>query len=109
MTFGERLIALRKERGFSSRVAFAEYLGIPSTTLRNYETNVREPGHEFLREIATLFNVSADYLLGLSDTPEMLHTPRVTSAENRLLKNLRKMDPVSREIVEFVIEKEASR
>lgn len=47
MTFGERLIELRKERGFNNRSEFADYIGMPSTTLRNYETNVREPGHVF--------------------------------------------------------------
>ena len=48
MTFGERLTQLRKENGYATRNEFADKLGIPSTTLRNYETNAREPGHTFL-------------------------------------------------------------
>ena len=47
MTIGERLSKLRKEKGLS-RVAFAEKIGIPQTTLRNYESDIREPGHNFL-------------------------------------------------------------
>lgn len=67
MTFGERLIELRKERGFNNRSEFADYIGMPSTTLRNYETNVREPGHVFLKQMADIFHVSIDYLLCMTD------------------------------------------
>lgn len=111
MTFGERLIQLRKERGFRSRVAFADELGIPSTTLRNYETNVREPSHAFLCRIANMFNVSLDYLLGLTNTPRMLNTPphTLTFEELSLIEAWRNLDETSREIVQFAIEKEASR
>ena len=49
MTFGERLTQLRKENGYSTRNEFAEKLGIPNTTLRNYEIGVREPGHTFFK------------------------------------------------------------
>lgn len=66
MTFGERLSELRKEIGYS-RVDFAEKIGVPQTTLRNYELGVREPGHEFVVAMAKEFSVSTDYLLGLSD------------------------------------------
>lgn len=67
MTFGERLVELRKERGFTNRNDFANYIGMPSTTLRNYETNVREPGHIFLKQMADIFHVSLDYLLCMTD------------------------------------------
>ena len=67
MTFGERITELREEMGFHTRKSFAEKLGIPETTLRNYETNAREPGHTFLKQISDLFEVSTDYLLGLTN------------------------------------------
>lgn len=63
---GNRIAELRKEKGFS-RVQFAQQIGIPFTTLRNYETGVREPGHSFIVQMAKEFNVSTDYLLGLTD------------------------------------------
>ena len=37
MTFGKRLMQLRKEHGYRNRDAFAAELGIPANTLRNYE------------------------------------------------------------------------
>lgn len=66
MEIGNRIAELRKEKGFS-RVQFAQQIGIPSTTLRNYETGVREPGHSFIVQMAKEFNVSTDYLLGLTN------------------------------------------
>lgn len=46
MTFGERLIDLRKTRKYT-REALAEELNISKYTLRNYELSVNEPGSSF--------------------------------------------------------------
>ena len=67
LNFGERLIQIREERDVS-RKELAEQLGIPYTTLRNYETGKREPGHKTLIQLSRIFNVSCDYLLGV-ETP----------------------------------------
>ena len=80
MTIGERLSKLRKEKGLS-RVAFAEKIGIPQTTLRNYESDIREPGHNFLIQMAKEFNVSTDYLLGLTDTLQVANPNFKTTLE----------------------------
>lgn len=69
MTTGDRIIQLRKKRGLT-RIELAETLGIPQTTLRNYEMNLREPKYELLIQIANEFQVSTDYLLGVTDDPE---------------------------------------
>ena len=63
MSFGKNLIALRESRGVS-RKELAESLGIPYTTLRNYENDQREPGHKLLVDIAHIFRVSVDELVG---------------------------------------------
>lgn len=62
--FGKRLIAIRKKNGLT-RDDLAEKIGMSVNTLRNYENGTREPGHRFIIEMARLFNVSTDYLLGL--------------------------------------------
>ena len=36
MTFGKRLMQLRKEHGYRNRDAFAAELGIPANTLRKW-------------------------------------------------------------------------
>ena len=63
MSFGESLMSIRKGKGIS-RKDFAEQLNIPYTTLRNYETDQREPGHKLLIKMATLLQVSVDELIG---------------------------------------------
>lgn len=109
MTFGERLTNLRKEHGFKSRNDFAIKLGIPSTTLRNYETDVREPGHTFLKQISEFFNVSVDYLLCLTDEKEILHTFRLRSSEQDMIEKYRTLDPHGRDMVNMVLNKEVER
>lgn len=89
MTFGERLTELRKENGYTTRNEFADKLGVPSTTLRNYETNAREPGHTFLKQISELFNVSVDYLLCLTDDKEVLNSFRLRSSEQDIIEKYR--------------------
>lgn len=109
MTFGERLISLRKEHGYKTRNELASKLGIPSTTLRNYETDAREPGHTFLKQISELFNVSVDYLMGLTDEPEVLKTFRIRSSEEDMLKQYRDLDPFGQETVSYILDRETER
>ena len=68
MSIGTRLVELRNQRGLT-RVQLAEELHIPMTTLRNYETDAREPGHKFLIETSKYFNVSVDYILENEKAP----------------------------------------
>ncbi len=109
MTFGERLTELRISCGYTKRNEFADKLGIPSTTLRNYETDVREPGHTFLKQISEFFNVSVDYLLGLTDEKEVLNTFRLKSSEYEHIKKYRDLDPQGKDMVDTVLDKEAER
>ncbi len=97
MTFGNRLSDLRKEAGFSTRNEFADRLGIPSTTLRNYETDAREPGHTFIKRMAEFFDVSADYLLCLTDERQSLHAFRVTASEEALVRLYRGLNDAGRD------------
>lgn len=109
MTFGERLTELRKENGYNTRNEFAEKLGIPNTTLRNYETNVREPGHTFLKQISELFNVSVDYLLCLTDDKEVLNNFRLRSSEQEIVEKYRSLDDIGKQLVNYVIDIEVKR
>ena len=109
MSFGERLTALRVENGFTNRTDFAEKLGIPSTTLRNYETGVREPGHTFIRKVSLMFNISADYLLGLTNEKELLKPTNLTQKELRHIETYRRIDDFGRKTVELILDREAQR
>ena len=110
MTFGERLTELRTERGFANRNDFANYLGIPSTTLRNYETGAREPGHVFLKQMADIFHVSVDYLLCMTDD-RTAHSEKqdITRGEYERIHKYRALDRYGKELVDLVLDKEYER
>ncbi|EUJ53830.1 transcriptional regulator [Listeria fleischmannii FSL S10-1203] len=42
-------------------------INVTKSAVSGYETGIRTPDSETLKKIATLFNVSTDYLLGRSD------------------------------------------
>ncbi len=109
MTFGERLTQLRKEHGYKSRSELAEKLNIPSTTLRNYETDAREPGHKFLKEIGELFNVSIDYLMGITDEKERISRYDLKSSEFSIVQQYRTIDDDGKKFVNLVLNRELER
>lgn len=66
---GKRLKELREERGYLQKFV-ADKLGIKSNTLSGYENGTRMPDPEMLSNLADLYHVSTDYLLGRTDTKE---------------------------------------
>ena len=63
---GKRLKELREERELTQKEV-AEQLKINSVTYLHYEKSQREPPLFLLADMAAFYNVSVDYLLGLSD------------------------------------------
>lgn len=63
---GKRLKELREERNLTQKQV-ADALKINSVTYLHYEKAQREPPLGLLAEMAAYFNVSVDYLLGLTD------------------------------------------
>lgn len=108
MNFGERLIKVRKEHGYT-REALAQSLKISKYTLRNYELGATEPGHTFLKQISDFFHVSIDYLMGLTDEPEILETFSLNASEQTIIKKYRDLDEHGREMVDFTLNKEYER
>ena len=63
----ERLQALRKARGYSQQDV-ANLIGVGRTTYLKYENGDNKPTRK-INELARLFQVSTDYLLGNADSP----------------------------------------
>ena len=64
--FGRRLKELRQEKGLTQK-ELAEKLNLNSVTYLHYEKAQREPPLSVLADMAKFFDVSIDFLLGLSD------------------------------------------
>ena len=68
--FGDKLKALRSGKGWSQR-QLAEKVDLVDATISGYESGAKYPSVEVLIKLCSLFNVSSDYLLGLSDSMEL--------------------------------------
>ncbi len=102
MTFGQRLTFLRREKGFS-QAELAYRLNVGQSTIAMYERDKRSPDHKMLEQLASFFNVSVDYLLGLTKVRERVETylpdPAVTTTSpglKQVLEDPSFMDLLSR-------------
>lgn len=66
-SFPKNLAGLRRERGISQKKAAAD-LHISQALLSHYEKGIRECGLDFLCRAADYYGVTADYLLGRSES-----------------------------------------
>lgn len=64
--FGKRLIELRVNRKVMQK-SVAELLGVTPRQMQNYEKDLQEPSLTQLVQIACFYQVSTDFLLGLTD------------------------------------------
>jgi transcriptional regulator with XRE-family HTH domain len=64
--FGNRLKELRKERGWTLEQAGAK-IGLRKSSYASYETKYRKPTMERLNQLSSLYGVSVDYILGLTE------------------------------------------
>lgn len=60
-----RIKELRLERGMTQK-DLAARLGVVRTTLSNYENEVNQLDPETIRRICSIFDCTADYLIGMS-------------------------------------------
>lgn len=65
--FSQILSQLRKERGISQKKAAID-LGISQALLSHYEKGIRECGLDFVIKCSEYYGVTADYLLGVSNS-----------------------------------------
>ena len=91
MVFSDRLQGLTASNGlFKKQVA--EGVGLPFMTYRRYASGEREPNASIVASLAKFFRVSSDYLLGLSDEPQL-----PTEEERAIIKAYRAGKAAKRE------------
>ena len=90
---GERLYDLRKDAGLTQD-ELAAILNINKHSISSYEREKSEPPDAIKIGIAKYFHVSVDYLLGLTDDPN------VYSTQNNILRLPSKLPAQAREIIQ---------
>ena len=91
-----RLKKLRLQDGLSQQ-KMSDLLGVSRSTVAMWEIGASEPDNNTLGKIAEHFNVSVDYLLGLSDDPhQAISNDDVKNAIDEYVKNKGKQSTVIR-------------
>ena len=105
MDFSIRLENLIEERNIKQK-QLALDLNIANSTINGYITGYRQPGFDMLVRLARYFDVSTDYLLGVSSEKEPA-PPKLTPEESRLLDIYRSLTPGQKKL--FTLQAELCR
>lgn len=84
--FGYRLRELRKSKNLT-QTQVARRLNLSKTTISGYENNVKTPSLDVLVQLALLYDVSTDYILGLENRP-MLYIDGLNERQQAVLLQL---------------------
>ncbi|GFI38152.1 HTH-type transcriptional regulator Xre [Lachnospiraceae bacterium] len=104
MSFDKKLKALRLENKMTQEYV-ASRLNVAHSTIAGYETKNRQPSHEKLASIASLFHVTIDYLLDETDSIELNPSQGViySDTEKNLVLRYRKLSAQSRkELLSYI-------
>ncbi|CAM3115104.1 helix-turn-helix domain-containing protein [Lactococcus hircilactis] len=84
--FGDKLRTLRLEKKMTQQ-DLAARMGLVSASISSYEKSRKYPSVEILIQLCQIFDVSADYLLGLSDDKE-INLSALTDEQMRIILQL---------------------
>ena len=83
----EKIVMLRQKHNVSQK-KLAEFLGVGVPCLSLWENGQRKIGLEYLTKIGEFFNVSIDYLLGVSP----IERQDLTEEEKQLVELIKDLD-----------------
>ncbi len=84
--FGERIKRLRLEKGLKQEQV-AVLLQVNRKAVSHYENNMREPSFGILVQLAEIYKVSTDYLLGV-DKKRVIYTSGLNDRQYALVRQL---------------------
>lgn len=64
---GDKLKSLRIEKKLTQKQV-ADRIGLAISAVSSYESGTRYPSYDVLVQLARIFHVTTDYLLGMTDT-----------------------------------------
>ncbi len=85
-TLGSRLKQLRSSRNLRQD-QLGSLVGVNKTAIHYYENDMRQPSYETLIRLATIFNVTTDYLLGC-EKKNVIDVSGLTSSEISMIRSL---------------------
>ena len=105
MSFDKKLKALRMENNMTQEYV-ASRLNVARSTIAGYETKNRQPSHEKLTSLASLFHVTVDYLLDDTDSIEVNSSQGMvfSETEKELVLKYRRLSAQSKKELESYIQ-----
>ena len=100
--FRQRITLAREEKGLN-QAQLAEQSGVTPAAISQIEKGSRTPTIPVLQRIASVLNVSIDYLLGKADESELdvlLHDQNVRT----FYRGFNELDPEDKETIEKMVE-----
>lgn len=106
MCISETLKNLRKDANLSKK-ELTDKLSIKYTTYANYESGIRQPNSDFLIKISKFYDVSIDYILGLTKI-KSYSSQNIDLSEEDLdfIKKYKKLDTYSKKIINVLLDLE---
>lgn len=108
MSVGKRIKECRQQAGLTQE-ELAKLLGVSKGAIGNYESDISYPKIENMTKLFEILKTDANYLFQDEFNNEMEEDVAHNSEEIKLLINYRKLDTISKEIVNKIIEMELKR
>ena len=102
MTFGERLLECMRNAGYNQK-QLAEKIEITPVRLNYWIKDKRQPDIPWIKKLAAVLNVSADYLIGNNIEPAvsamdaLVEERNLSSADRSLIEGILSLTPEQRE------------
>ena len=103
MTNGERLKYLREKKGLTQKDV-ATRLGLEPAAISKYELDMREPNIEALKKLATIFNVSIDYII-TGEEKHPIPVPKMTDEYYKLISIYSNLSEIDRNYIMSLAER----
>ncbi|ANS52492.1 hypothetical protein BT246_72020 (plasmid) [Bacillus thuringiensis] len=103
--FGQRLKDLRREKKLTQQ-DIADVLGIEKSNISRFESGKQSLSSENIIKTAKYFDVSVDYILGISDykTINKKKEEQIPKDVVELIKKINTLSPEKRQLIESLID-----
>lgn len=108
----ERILNLIKSRGITAKELTTK-LELSNSAITDWKKGKAKPSTEAIIKLAVYFNVTSDYLLGLSDvttsTTEVVSDKNIVTEYSKIIDEYSKLDFKGQNVVRFTIQTEQER
>ncbi|MBM6410807.1 helix-turn-helix transcriptional regulator [Lacticaseibacillus paracasei] len=104
MSFGERLKELRNEKKMTQS-DIGKIINVSKASVSLYEKNERTPDQDSIKKLASYFNVSTDFLLGVTDVRSKPEQIDISDSKNDTIMTFegRPIPPEDLEIIKRLL------